>query len=90
MEYRVFIPWALIIAAIVLITLIVLGVAAVTRKRQLTETARDTKHDIGTYHNSNPYSGEVPRNYCPYCGIRLYTGSSFCANCGKSIDEVSR
>lgn len=91
MEYRVFIPWILIIAAVVLITLIVLGVVAVTRKRQRTETPQDTGYDGGAYYNNlNPCSGEVPRNYCPYCGIRLYKDSSYCANCGRSVDKMSR
>jgi len=33
--------------------------------------------------------GAVRRNYCPYCGIRLYEDACFCANCGRDVKGIS-
>jgi len=35
-----------------------------------------------------PADGMVGRNYCPYCGIRLYNDASFCANCGRDVERI--
>lgn len=101
MIHKFFIPWIIIIAIVVFITIIVAGVITVSTKRRRAELSRDGEYNSGYNstpysNNPNPYSGdtrvnsdEVPRNYCPYCGIKLYQGSSYCANCGRTVNRLS-